>query len=453
MTEKRQLPQLESIQRISRIPVVETGVNIAFGLYGKVKNSNPLMRWYLNKIEGSVNLAIDTTLIAGPLLEVPLTVVDTIVCKGLDTVQQRVPVINYPPEKIINKTKDYVSANIVQPVVKRAESVKEFSVHEATKYGEIAATHIDTALNVADQYVDKYLPDATDTSEGKAPERNGDSKAIQTIDHVNRLSRKLQRRLTKRTIAEARALRRQGTDALYVLMKLAELMVKDPKQFAAKMKALWAHLSQDEPENQVPPANLEQLIGLLTRETARRIVHLTNFSFKTAAQLPSYTVHTIQLTIHHTNVLLDRILKTIHLEGVKAFAVARAEAQIHYLNVTLRDVQVLIENLLSSLLGNQKYRTGTQEKPIPLHTLSPVAQSPERTPENSTAAQVEQNASNHNKNQPAQQKPVKEKRKSKQVNNTSDQQRTEKAEDKPTQSNDLNNYCKPNGDTSKNTNQ
>lgn len=58
--------------------------------------------------------------------------------------------------------------NIVQPVLKRAESAKDLAVQEATKYGELAATRIDTALNVADKYVEKYLPDASDTTDGNS---------------------------------------------------------------------------------------------------------------------------------------------------------------------------------------------------------------------------------------------------------------------------------------------
>lgn len=54
--------------------------------------------------------------------------------------------------------------------------------------------------------------------------RTNESKTIQTIEHVNRFSRKLQRRLTKRTIAEARALRRQGINTAQILLHLMDLV-------------------------------------------------------------------------------------------------------------------------------------------------------------------------------------------------------------------------------------
>lgn len=41
-------------------------------------------------------------------------------------------------------------------------------------------------------------------------------------------------------------------------------------------KKIWESLSLPEPENQARPATLEQLLVLLIRESARRIVHVVN---------------------------------------------------------------------------------------------------------------------------------------------------------------------------------
>lgn len=62
----------------------------------------------------------------------------------------------------------------------------------------------------------------------------------------------------------------------------------DPKLALQKAKELWDYLSEDEPENQARPVSLEQLIVLLTRESARRLVHLVNFSAHIASNFPKY---------------------------------------------------------------------------------------------------------------------------------------------------------------------
>lgn len=62
-----------------------------------------------------------------------------------------------------------VGTKIAQPVLKRADSVKQIgNTVLASKYTAFAADTLDGALNVAEKYVDKYLPDENDkTPEGK----------------------------------------------------------------------------------------------------------------------------------------------------------------------------------------------------------------------------------------------------------------------------------------------
>lgn len=50
------------------------------------------------------------------------------------------------------------------------------------------------------------------------------SKTVRTIKHGARFSRKLQRRLTRRTLLEAKALKNQGTECVAVLLYVAELV-------------------------------------------------------------------------------------------------------------------------------------------------------------------------------------------------------------------------------------
>lgn len=54
----------------------------------------------------------------------------------------------------------------------------------------------------------------------------------------------------------------------------------NPKQFIIEVIKLWNYLSADEPENQARPQTLEQSLVLLAREFARKMVHVTNFLFR-----------------------------------------------------------------------------------------------------------------------------------------------------------------------------
>lgn len=72
--------------------------------------------------------------------------------------------------QVYNITKDYVNSKVVSPMLKRADSVKQLSISGANNFGEIAAFRLNNAIDVADKYVDKYLPDisdAPDSTSGK----------------------------------------------------------------------------------------------------------------------------------------------------------------------------------------------------------------------------------------------------------------------------------------------
>lgn len=57
-------------------------------------------------------------------------------------------------------------------------------------------------------------------------------------------------------------------------------MAKDPVLAWQKAKELYASLSRPEPENQARPNTVEELVVLLGREAARRVVHLINYTHK-----------------------------------------------------------------------------------------------------------------------------------------------------------------------------
>lgn len=61
------------------------------------------------------------------------------------------------------------------------------------------------------------------------PQKTDSSRPLQTFKRSQQLSRKLKRRLTQRTINEARALQKQSKEAIHVLIYAAELV--SPKRY------------------------------------------------------------------------------------------------------------------------------------------------------------------------------------------------------------------------------
>ncbi|XP_070156428.1 lipid storage droplets surface-binding protein 1 isoform X2 [Polyergus mexicanus] len=327
------LPQFESVARISSLPIVESGIHIAGNVYRKIKRSNSLMNWSLDTAEQSLAIATTTARPAIFAFNGPITTIDQLLCKGIDIVEQRVPAVHLPPHL---------------PVLKRAGSVKQIGSQAANA----AADRLDGALTVADKYVDRYLPgDPADKVIDEVNPTESVSKTTRTIKHGARFSRKVQKRLTQRTVAEARALKEQGTECIHVLLYVAELIATDPILALRRAKALWIALSLPEPENQARPATLEQLLVLLTRESARRIVHLVNGTAALAIKTPQRLANLLVRLSHQLLEVADAALKVaplINKSNAAKEQVSVIRSAIERLNST---TNLLLEKFAALLAG------------------------------------------------------------------------------------------------------
>ncbi|XP_076298605.1 uncharacterized protein LOC143217845 [Lasioglossum baleicum] len=258
------LPHVESINRILKLPIVEDGTQIAGNVYSRIKRANSLMNWGLDTAERSFLVA---TTLATPAINVfngPISAIDNLLCKGIDVVEEKVPAVHFPPSQIYSSAKYYMASKI-KPVLTRAESMTQI-VANAT------AERLNDALTNLEKRIDHYLP-ADPVDEVDYPDTTKNvSKTKLTVIHGVRCSRKLQRGLTRQTIAETRALMLLGKKFADII----KLVLTDPKLAMQQASSMWKALSLPEPENQVRPSTVEESLVLLLREISRWFVHSVN---------------------------------------------------------------------------------------------------------------------------------------------------------------------------------
>ncbi|XP_052893743.1 lipid storage droplets surface-binding protein 1 isoform X4 [Anopheles moucheti] len=339
------LPQMESLSRFSSIPVVETGIKTAGSVYERVKTSNGLLTWGFETAESLTYALIDSLRPATKMIQGPLHQLDSIMCKSLDLVEQKVPSMYLPPEMMFWNTKEYMSDHLMKPVLSRANSMKNLghAVLES-RVSNYAAGRIDGALVVCDKYVERYLPtepqDQPDScSAGAQADDSNQMHVVQTFHRGQQLSRKLKRRLTFRTRQELSALKKQSTEAVHVVAYAAELIATNPREAMQKAVELWRYLSKDEPENQARPRTLEQLAVLLTRESARKVVHLINFVTGAVTRVPKAVRAQTREIVHHFLFATEQLMKTVHLEKAKAATLSEASGLVHRIQHTYDDLQ------------------------------------------------------------------------------------------------------------------
>ncbi|CAH3930144.1 unnamed protein product [Pieris brassicae] len=95
---KSGLPRLESLERVSHIPIVESGIGVTEKIYSRIRESNALIRWYFTLGEKSLGIGVQLALPAVQLLETPIHQLDRFLCKSLDVVEKQIPSIYLPPQ-------------------------------------------------------------------------------------------------------------------------------------------------------------------------------------------------------------------------------------------------------------------------------------------------------------------------------------------------------------------
>ncbi|XP_063226691.1 lipid storage droplets surface-binding protein 2-like isoform X2 [Bacillus rossius redtenbacheri] len=231
------LPHLQCVERVWKLPVVERAWSQSSGLYGRVKGCNGVVSWTLSAAEASFLRALQQASPLARRLEQPISSVDQTLCKGLDLVEERLPIVKEQPEQIYKTAKTFVSSAL-QParntvsVVKeygttKALSLKELSLAKAnevlaSRYGSMALSGFDNTAAVAEKYIDYYLPPVEgEPMETDVPADKGD-KVLTSVHTVGRLSMKAARRLYHALSSQVRTLNRENIQE-YV-RSLAELV-------------------------------------------------------------------------------------------------------------------------------------------------------------------------------------------------------------------------------------
>jgi len=219
---------VESINRMATIPVVKSALGIATGLYSRVKESNPIVGSGLSRAEQTVLLVADSAKPVIQKLEKPINYADSLVCHGLDKLEENLPIVKKSPEEI--KASGWVTYESVKTYGwSQVENVKNYVTSTAekassTSYGQVVIRSVDSALQLTESALDNYLPPGEGEQTGQDDEdvqENGPVDQVtpsRLVRKASRVSDKMRRRLIR-------------TDLL--LMKRALGLLKPVQQIGA----------------------------------------------------------------------------------------------------------------------------------------------------------------------------------------------------------------------------
>ncbi|XP_075413563.1 perilipin-1 [Tenrec ecaudatus] len=187
-----ELPEQENVlQRVLQLPVVSGTCECFQKTYTSTKEAHPLVASVCNAyekgVQGASNLAAWSMEPVVRRLSTQFTAANELACRGLDHLEEKIPALQYPPEKIASELKDTISSrlrtarnSISVPITSTSDKVlgaalascelawevakdtAEFAAN--TRAGRLASGGADLALGSVEKMVEFLLPPTKDES-------------------------------------------------------------------------------------------------------------------------------------------------------------------------------------------------------------------------------------------------------------------------------------------------
>ncbi|NXY09032.1 PLIN3 protein, partial [Pteruthius melanotis] len=294
-----------AVNRVTSLPLLNSAFNLVSSAYNHTKESHPCLSGVCSVAETVAAVAMGSVVGgAQPILsqlEPQIALVNEYACKGLDQLEENLPFLQQPADKVISATKQLVSTkvtsamdaaceareamadkvteavdltkNVVGDSVKLTRSVVTSTVSsavEAAQVSQAVAGGVESVLGMSEDLVDHYLP-MTEEELGKlATTVQGFGMA--SVEEQKRqrsyfvrlgsLSGRVRHRAYQHSLAKLQAIRHRTQDTLSRL-QLAIKLIESVKQEVGrkllegqeKLHQLWVDWSLTQPKgNQVRTA-------------------------------------------------------------------------------------------------------------------------------------------------------------------------------------------------------
>ncbi|NXD59470.1 PLIN3 protein, partial [Corvus moneduloides] len=294
-----------AVNRVTSLPLLNSAFNLVSSAYNHTKESHPCLSGVCSVAETMAAVAVGSVVGgAQPILsqlEPQIALVNEYACKGLDQLEENLPFLQQPADKVISDTKQLVSTkvtsamdaaceareamadkvteavdltkNVVGDSVKLTRSVVTSTVSsavEAAQVSQAVAGGVESVLGMSEDLVDHYLP-MTEEELGKLA-TTVQGFGVASVEEQKRqrsyfvrlgsLSGRVRHRAYQHSLAKLQGIRHRTQDTLSRLqlaIKLIESVKQDVGQKLLegqeKLHQLWVDWSLTQPKgNQVRTA-------------------------------------------------------------------------------------------------------------------------------------------------------------------------------------------------------
>ncbi|XP_009468353.1 PREDICTED: perilipin-1 [Nipponia nippon] len=182
------------LQRVLQLPVVSSTCESLQRTYTSTKEAHPLMasvcEVYERGVQGASALAVRSMEPVVRRLEPQFAVANNLACRGLDHLEEKIPALQYPVDKLASELKDSISTPLQSAkstIGNSMDKIMELAAegYEATKstvettarytrrnsVSQMAAAGVDTALGGLEKLMEYLLPEEDEEADQKPKER------------------------------------------------------------------------------------------------------------------------------------------------------------------------------------------------------------------------------------------------------------------------------------------
>ncbi|XP_047388529.1 perilipin-3 [Sciurus carolinensis] len=314
VTAEEPVQQPSVVARVASMPLISSTCDVVSAAYASTKESHPQVKAVCDAAEKSVK-TLTAAAVSGaqPLLsklEPQIASASEYAHRGLDRLEQSLPVLQQPPEKVLAETKELLASRVsgaremvsdtvssakdavttrvtgavdmtcgaVQSGVDLTKSMVTSGVHSVmgSRVGQMVMSGVDTVLGRSEAWMDNHLPMTNDELARIATSLEGfDGASVQQqrqeqsyFVRLGSLSERLRQHAYQHSLAKLRGTRQRAQEALQQLAQALSLMETvrqgvDQKlvEGQQKLHQMWLSWDQKEPQPQgaQDPAKPEQV--------------------------------------------------------------------------------------------------------------------------------------------------------------------------------------------------
>ncbi|NXR72502.1 PLIN3 protein, partial [Pycnonotus jocosus] len=369
--------------RVANLPLVSSAYDMVASAYTCTKESHPCVRSVCDAAEKGVK-TLTAAAVSGaqPLLtrlEPQISTANELACKGLDKLEEKLPILQQPPQKIISDTKLLVTSTVTgakdvltstvagardavtMAGAKDAVSSRVTGVMDMTKgavqggvemtrsavssgvstVGQMVASGVGSVLGKSEELVDHYLP-MTDEElaklatavEGFEPEQQRQQQSY--FVRLGSLSTKLRHRALQHSLGKLQSARQSSQDLLAQLQRTLDL-VENLKQGVdqrlqggqEKLQQLWLEWNKKQPgggKDQLPPEAVESGTLTMLQGLSQQLQSSCQPLVSSLQGLPASIQDTAGQVRHNVEELRAALASVSSLQDVTGPVLARARS-------------------------------------------------------------------------------------------------------------------------------